>query len=121
MEPGKVNLTISKKASFEYTFYVLDSYDKTKLPNDPSQDAVDLTGCTGTALIKDKIGGTTIVSLTVSFPTPLRGECKLSLTNTQTTSLSFKSPAVWDILITFPSTKVVKYLEGNVFLDLTAS
>lgn len=120
MESGKVNLIINKKASFDYTFYVLDSYDKTKLPNDPAQLAVNLTGCTGTAIVKDKVGGTVLTTFTVTFPTPLRGECKISLTAAQTTSLAF-TKGVWDIFITFPSGKVEKYLEGNVILDPNVS
>lgn len=120
MQAGKANLTISKKASFEYTFYVLDVYDKTKLPNDPAQTPVDLTGCTAVALVKDKVGGTTLATFTVAFPNPTLGEVKLSLTAAQTTSLNFKT-GVWDIFITFPSGKVEKYLEGNVVLDPNVS
>lgn len=120
MEAGKVNLTINKKASFEYVFYVLDVYNKTLLPNDPGQTPVNLTGCTAVALVKDKVGGTTLSTFTVTFPNPTLGEVKLALTAAQTTSLAFKT-GVWDIFITFPSGKVVKYLEGNVILDLSVS
>jgi hypothetical protein len=117
---AQVNLLINKKATFAYTFYVLDVYNDTKLPNDPAQTPVDLTNCTGNALVKDKVGGTTLATFTVTFPNPTLGEVLVSLTPAQTSSLAF-TRGVWDIFITFPSGKVEKFLEGNVILDLNVS
>lgn len=115
MSAGKQNLEIEKKASFEYTFYVLSAYNKALPPNDPGQTPVDLTGCTGVASVKDKVGGTTLISFVVTFPNPSIGQVMLSLTAANTSSLNFKT-GVWDIFITFPSGKVEKYLEGSVVL-----
>jgi hypothetical protein len=122
MQAGTKNLTISKKASFEETFYLFDGQYNTSKPfADPSQPArMNLTGCTGVALVKDMIGGTTVATLTVTFPNPTLGEVRLALTAAQTTSLNFKS-GVWDIFITFPSGKVDRYLQGNATVELNVS
>jgi hypothetical protein len=120
MDAGKVNLTIAKKASFDYTFYVLDVYNPKLLPNDPAQTPVNLTGCTGTAKVKDKIGGTVLATFTVTFPNAALGEVLLHLDASVTSALSF-TKGVWDIFIAFPSGKVEKYLEGNVVLDLNVT
>jgi len=121
MNAGTQNLVISPKTSFEFTFYVLDVYDNTKPPNDPSQTPVNLTGCTGVAKAKAKFGDTTdLCTFTVTFPNPTLGEVKITLSPTLTAGLNFKE-AVWDVLVTFPSGQVVKYLKGNLILDPTAS
>lgn len=120
MQSGKTNLHINKKATFEQLFYILNPYNKLLPLDDPGQNPTDFTGCAGTALIKDKVGGTTLATFTVTFPVPEKGQVKLSLTAAQTTSLSFKT-GVWDLFVTFPSGKVVKYLEGNVVLDPNVS
>lgn len=121
MSAGIQNLVVSPKTSFEFIFYVLDVYDKTKHPNDPSQTPVDLTGCIGTSKARRNFTDeTALFDFVVTFPNPELGEVKLSLTPEVTALLNFKD-AVWDVLIEFPDGTVTKYLKGVVVFDPTAS
>lgn len=121
MEAGKQNLVINKKASFKFDFYVLDNYDP-KYPVDAAQQTpVDLTGCTIQAKAKAKITDTAnLFSFTGTIPTPLKGHCRLTLTAAQTAAMSWTN-GVWDVFVTFPNGDVVKYLEGNLVLDKSAT
>lgn len=121
MEAGKQNLIINKKASFDFDFYVLDVYNPALAPDDAGQTPVNLTDCTISAKAKKKITDpTNLFTFTATIPTPLKGHCRLSLTAAQTSAMAFDT-GVWDVFITFPSGKVVKYLEGNVVLDKSAT
>lgn len=123
MTPGIQNLTISKKASFQFDFYVLEEYNKMLDPDDVGQTPVDLTGCTIVAKAKKKVtDSTALFSFDATIPTPAKGHCRIALTAANTTTLSAANfPAVWDVLITFPSGKVEKYLYGALVLDATVS
>jgi hypothetical protein len=121
MEAGKQNLIINKKASFKFDFYILDVYNKDYPPDAVQQTPVDLTGCSIAAKAKKKIGDTdNLFSFTATLPTPAKGHCRLELTAAQTSSMAWET-GVWDVLVTFPSGEVKKYLEGSLVLDKTAT
>lgn len=93
--------------------------------------AVDLTGCTGTCLIKSDYGpsGTTIATATVSFPTPASGTVRVALTDT-TSALTIPAgtadatgdvPAyVYDVRLTLGS-DTVTVLRGTVLIQRMVS
>lgn len=121
MQAGKQNLIINKKASFKFDFYVLNTYDPRYSPDSANQVPVDLTGCTIVAKAKAKIDdAATLFTFTGTIPTPAKGHVRLTLTAAQTSAMAWKT-GVWDMLITFPSGEVVKYLEGNLILDKAVS
>jgi hypothetical protein len=83
-EPGTLNLRIVCGDSFTKTITVQES-DGT---------AIDLTGITGRAEIRDRYGGSLLETFTVVIATPTNGQVAFSLTATQTRTLA---DGVWDI------------------------
>lgn len=121
MEAGKQNIIINKKASFEFDFFILEAYNPALPPDDDGQTPVDLTGCTISAKSKRKITDpTNLFSFTSSIVDPEKGHCRLSLSAAQTSAMTWDT-GVWDVFVTFPDGKVVKYLEGNMVLDKSAT
>lgn len=118
MSAGKYNIEIEKKATFSRDFVVYSTYISAgNVGNVP----LDLTGATVSAKIKRKVtDSAALISFTAAVVDAAAGTFRLSLTAAQTASLAF-DVGVYDVLITFPSGTVVKFIEGNVVLGKTVS
>jgi hypothetical protein len=102
MEPAVYDLTIYRDRDFSKTFYF-----KTL------GEAMDLTGYTGKAEIREnKDAAALIVAFQVTID-PLIGSIGISLTDTQTMLLPDGITA-WDLVLTDPHGVRQNYIEGQV-------
>jgi len=102
MEPATYDLTIYRDRDFSQTFYLKNL-----------GVAMDLTGYTGKAEIRENKDA---VDLAVAFQVtidPLIGSVVISLTDTQTILLPIGDMA-WDLVLTDPDGARQNYLEGQV-------
>ena len=102
MEPAIYDLTIYRDRDFSQTFYLKNL-----------GVAMDLTGYTGKAEIRENKDA---VDLAVAFQVtidPLIGSVVISLTDTQTILLPIGDMA-WDLVLTDPHGARQNYLEGQV-------
>ena len=102
MEPATYDLTIYRDRDFSQTFYLKNL-----------GVAMDLTGYTGKAEIRENKDA---VDLAVAFQVtidPLIGSVVISLTDTQTILLPIGDMA-WDLVLTDPQGARQNYLEGQV-------
>lgn len=117
MEAGKFNILIEKKATFRQDFFLYSQYDKIA----GTGTAIDLTGATVSAKIKQRETDTSaILTFNANVISAADGQIRIELTPAQTASIGWTS-GIYDILVTFPSGDVVKYIEGNVTISRTAS
>jgi len=102
MKPATHNLTIYRDRDFSQTFYLKNL-----------GVAMDLTGYTGKAEIREnKDDANLIVAFQVTID-PLIGSIVISLTDTQTILLPVGDMA-WDLVLTDPHGARQNYLEGQV-------
>jgi len=102
MQPATHDLIIYRDRDFSQTFYFKSL-----------GVAMDLTGYTGKAEIREnKDAATLIVAFQVTVD-PLIGSIAISLTDTQTILLPVGDMA-WDLVITDPHNLRQNYLEGQV-------
>jgi len=102
MEPATHDLTIYRDRDFSQTFYFKNL-----------GVAMDLTGYTGKAEIREnKDAAALIVAFQVTVD-PLIGSIVISLTDTQTILLPVGDMA-WDLVLTDPHNSRQNYLEGQV-------
>jgi len=102
MQPATHDLTIYRDRDFSQTFYFKNL-----------GVAMDLTGYTGKAEIREnKDAATLIVAFQVTVD-PLIGSIIISLTDTQTILLPVGDMA-WDLVLTDPHNSRQNYLEGQV-------
>jgi hypothetical protein len=102
MEPATHDLTIYRDRDFSQTFYFKNL-----------GVAMDLTGYTGKAEIREnKDAAALIVALQVTVD-PLIGSIVISLTDTQTILLPV-GDMVWDLVLTDPHGARQNYIEGQV-------
>ena len=102
MEPAILNLTIYRDRDFSKTLYFKSL-----------GVAMDLTGYTGKAEIREnKDDANLIVALQVTID-PLIGSIVISLTDTQTILLPVGVLA-WDLVLTDPHGSRQNYIEGQV-------
>jgi hypothetical protein len=119
MAAGKYNIIIEKKATFRKVFTLYTTYlGEGNAGNVP----LNLENASITAKIKKK---ETDASAVITFTSGLvsdgtDGKFKIELSAAQTAALAFEV-GVYDVLVTFPTGDVVKYVEGNVVLDKTVS
>lgn len=103
MEPATHDLTIYRDRDFSQTFYL-----KTL------GVALDLTGYTGKAEIREnKDAADLIVAFQVAID-PLIGSIVISLTDTQTILIPADGTAAWDLVLTDPHGSRQNYIEGQV-------
>lgn len=82
-------------ASYDLRIVAGDSFARTISIRDGAGAAVDLTGLTGRAQIRDRPGGTLLADVNVVIATPATGDIAISLTTAQTRALPTSS--VWDL------------------------
>lgn len=82
-------------ARFDLQVRAGDSYQRTVRIRDSAGAAIDLTGYTGLAQIRDRAGGTLLAEITVVIADPESGDLVISLTASQTRALP--ASAVWDL------------------------
>lgn len=118
MAAAKHNIIIEKKATFTKDFQLFSTYlGKDNVGN----VAINLTGATVACKIKKKItDSAAVITMDTAIVNALQGRFRISLSAAQTASLSFDT-GVYDILVTFPSGTVEKFIEGTVVLDRTVS
>lgn len=118
MEAGKFNMLIEKKATFRQDFTIFNTYDE----KTNTGTVMDLTGVTVSAKIKLKIADSSpVLTFTTSLVTDgSDGVIRLELSAAQTSSIAW-AQAVYDVLLTFPSGDVWKYIEGTINVSKTAS
>lgn len=117
MEAGKFNILIEKKATFRQDFFLYSQYDKITATG----TAIDLTGVTVTSKIKQRVtDSTAILTFTTYVVDAVAGHIRIELSPAQTASIGWTS-GVYDVLLSFPSGDVVKYIEGNVTISRTSS
>lgn len=118
MSAGKYNIEIEKKATYTRDFVLYSTYISAgNVGNVP----IDLTGASVAAKIKRRAGdATALISFTAVVVDAENGVFRLSLTAAQTAALAF-DVGVYDVLITFPSGNVEKFIEGNVVLGKTVT
>ena len=103
MEPASHDLTIYRDRDFSQTFYLKDSL----------RVALDLTGYTGKAEIREnRDAAALIVAFQVTID-PLIGSIVISLTDTQTMLLPDGITA-WDLVLTDSHGSRQNYIEGQV-------
>lgn len=107
MAAGKYNIIIEQGSTFEKIITLKDS----------AGVAINLTGCSVAAQVREKISSSTaLFSFTCAITDAVNGKIKISLTKSQTTELTFKT-AIYDLELTYPSTITKRILEGSVVLS----
>jgi hypothetical protein len=105
IHPGQYNDTIQRRAVYDITMQFKDSNEK----------AIDLTGWTAAAQIWDKLRTTKYVDFTVTYVDRVEGTIKISLTDTQTTTLP--DTCYYDVLLTDTTGRKEYYLEGTFYVS----
>lgn len=101
VHPGLYNDTIQRRAIYDLTLTFKDS----------NQDPIDLTGWTAASTIWDKSRTTLYATFTVTYLDRPNGKIKISLTDTQTTSLP--NTCYYDVLLIDTAGNKEYYLEGR--------
>lgn len=105
VQPGQHNITLQRRADYELALQFKDS---TGAP-------INLTGWTAYAQVWNRERTTKYADFTVVYVDRLTGQIKISLTDTQTTTLP--NEAYYDVLLENPSTLREYYLEGIVYVS----
>lgn len=112
--PADLDITIVQGSSYFAEYQFLDS-----------GVAIDLTGCTATAKLKDTFTGSTLATFTCSIPSPTSGTVRLVLLPATTTALTATFPdtsarsvvfGVWDFEVT-DGTDTVRGAQGKAILS----
>jgi len=102
MLPGKQDLELYRGDSYDYRFILWADLEQT--------EPVDLAGATAKAEIRDKSGGTVIMSFDCSIVQPNTVDVSIKPTMYVVTP----KKAVWDLQVTFPNGAVRTQLYGTV-------
>jgi hypothetical protein len=105
IHPGRYDDTIQRRAVYDLTLQFKDSDDV----------AINLTGWTAAAQIWDKGRTTKYADFTVAYTDRVNGLIKISLTDTQTTSLP--DTCYYDVLLTDTTGRKEYYLEGTFYVS----
>lgn len=118
MSAGKYNIEIEKKATFTRDFTLYSTYISA---GNAGNVKLDLTGATVAAKIKRKASdAAALATFSTAVVDAEEGIFRISLSAAQTAALNF-DVGVYDVLITFPSGVVEKFIEGNVVLGKTVT
>jgi hypothetical protein len=111
MTPGTYPLALYRGDTYHWQFLLWEDAGKT-VP-------YDLTGVTVKSEIRDRFGGSQIVSLTCVVTLPNSVDVDLDAAASATLPLA----GVWDLQLTYPSAEVATVLAGpvNVTADVTDS
>lgn len=102
---------LTEPAKLDLMLYAGDSFARTFTLKDSNGVAIDLTGLTGRAQVRDRPGGKLLASFTVVV-TPLTGTIEVSLTATQTRALT--NGGVWDLELDGGDTNTHTIVAGKV-------
>lgn len=105
IHPGRYDDTIQRRAVYDLTLQFQDS----------DGNYIDLTGWTAASQIWDKTRSTKYVDFTVTYVDRPNGKIKISLTDTQTTSLP--DTCYYDVLLTDTTGRKEYYLEGIFYVS----
>jgi hypothetical protein len=105
IHPGRYDDTIQRRAVYDLTLQFKDSDDV----------AINLTGWTVAAQIWDKGRTTKYADFTVTYTDRVNGLIKISLTDTQTTSLP--DTCYYDVLLIDTTGRKEYYLEGTFYVS----
>lgn len=111
--PGPLDLDLYQGDTAVYNLIL------TRTSADGEEKPVDLTGATGLAQIRKNVRDANVLaSLTVTFPDPAEGKCRLTLTADE----SIKAGSgVWDLQVTEADGTVKTWLRGVVTIDAGVS
>jgi nitrogen fixation protein FixH len=112
MTPGNYNLGLYRGDSYQWEFHLWQDATKTT--------AVDLTGATVEAEIRDKPGGSTVFALTTTVTLPNVIDVEMPAALWAAFALT---AGVWDLEVTAPDGTVSTYVAGKVTVtaDVTNS
>ena len=104
IQPGTYNMTVQRRSdhSIQLVF------------KDENNAAINLTGYTVEAQVWEETRTTKYADFTVAYTNRTTGTIDISLTDTQTATIS-PSVLKYDVLLTNPSGLKEYYLEGNIF------
>jgi len=103
MIPGDHNLDLYRGDTGRWQFKLWADAAKT--------DPVNLTGCTATAMIRDRVPSSTFqMEMTCTVTTPNI----IDMVLTATASRDLPSTGVWDIQISWPGGDISTFLKGTV-------
>lgn len=108
MAAGKYNMLIQQGSTYNQTI---------TLKNAANTAAIDITGCTVAAMIRETYADTNpAATFLCDIPTGTDGKIQISLTPTQTSALQFER-GVYDIELTYPGGTKDRVLMGNVVIS----
>jgi hypothetical protein len=102
---------LTEPAKLDLVLYAGDSFARTFTLKESDGSAIDLTGLTGRAQVRDRAGGRLLAEFTVNV-TPLTGTIEVSLTATQTRALL--AGGVWDLELDGGDTNTHTIVAGKV-------
>jgi hypothetical protein len=114
-EAATVDIVIQQGSTY-YQAYTLED----------AGSAVDLTGCTATAKLKDVFSGSTLATFTCAIPTPANGTITVTLPVATTAALTGTFPTtstrkvaigVWDLEVIDGSSQVARLAQGTTSLS----
>lgn len=103
---------LTEPARLDLKLVAGDSFTRTIRLQEQGGTAIDLTGLTGRAQIRDRPKGKLLAEFTVAIPTPANGEVVFSLDTTQTRALPGKG--VWDLELDGGATNTHTIVSGEV-------
>lgn len=103
---------LTEPAKFDLRIVAGDSFVRTILLKEADGTAIDLTGLTGRAQVRDRPKGKLLAEFDVDIATPATGEVVFSLTATQTRALP--GAGVWDLELDGGDTNTHTIIAGSV-------
>lgn len=107
MAAGKYNMLVQQGATYSQTITLKDNFGV----------AVNITGCTAAAQIRQQYSDPTpAAQFTCVIPVGTDGVIRISLTPAQTAAITFDR-GVYDLELTYPSGVKDRILQGNVVIS----
>jgi hypothetical protein len=101
-----LNLTIEQGADFEVEFTIT---------NDDNETPLNLTGYTGSSVLRKHYGASSSKAFTVTIPNAIAGILKLSMSRTITSTLK-EGRYVYDVMITSANDLRTRVVQGSVLV-----